>query len=83
VFWLPDVELEVVECGDAGDGVVDPLAAASALAEDLVDFEAGDGVFCDGAAFTETAAVSVCDDAPVGSSSWCADAVAAAVAAVA
>ncbi|MGW9030828.1 hypothetical protein ACWGQ5_43580 [Streptomyces sp. NPDC055722] len=66
MFWLPDVELEVVECGDAGDGVVDPLAAASALAEDLVDFEADDAVFCDGAAFTETAVVSVFDDASSG-----------------
>jgi hypothetical protein len=48
VLRLPDVDLEVVGCGDAGDGVVDRVAAASALAEDLVVFESGDGVFGDG-----------------------------------
>jgi hypothetical protein len=59
VLPLPDVDLEVVECGDAGDGVADRLAAASALAEDLVVFEPGDGVFCDGPSFTEPAVRSL------------------------
>jgi hypothetical protein len=57
---------EVVGCGDAGDGVVDRGAAASALAEDPVVLAAGDGVFDACAAFPEPAAVSVAGDAPVG-----------------
>jgi hypothetical protein len=36
VLRLPDVELEVVECGDASDGVIDRIASAPALAKDLV-----------------------------------------------
>jgi hypothetical protein len=60
-------EFEVVECGDAGDGVVDRGTAASALAEDLVVFESGDGVLGAGSAFAESAVVSVVDDASVGS----------------
>jgi hypothetical protein len=71
-----------VECGDAGDGVVDRVAAASAWAQDLVVFESGDGVFCDGSVFTESAVVAVCDDAAAGPAAWRSDAVAAAVAAV-
>ncbi|MFI6358182.1 hypothetical protein ACIBJF_37445 [Streptomyces sp. NPDC050743] len=42
---LLDVDLEVVECGDASDGVVDRLTPTPALAEDLVVFEPGDGTF--------------------------------------
>jgi hypothetical protein len=53
-----------VQCSDACDGVVDRVAAASAWAQDLVVFEAGDGVFCDGSAFTEPAAVPVCEVPP-------------------
>jgi hypothetical protein len=56
----------VVECGGAGDGVVDRGAASAALARDLVVFEAGDGVFCAGMAFAEPAVVQVFDDVPVG-----------------
>src|SRR5215468_6419439 len=41
VLSLPDVDFEVVECGDAGDGMIDRLASASAWAEDLVVFESG------------------------------------------
>lgn len=51
VSCLQDIDLEVVECGDASDGVVDRLTPAPALAEDLVVFEPGDGVLCDGPAF--------------------------------
>jgi hypothetical protein len=56
-----------VECGDAGDGVVDCSSAPAALAEDPVVLEAGDGVFDDRAAFAEPAVVPVADDAAVGS----------------
>ncbi|MFF3518015.1 hypothetical protein [Streptomyces sp. NPDC002573] len=55
VLRLPDVDLEVVECGDAGDGVVDRLAAAPALVEDLMVYEPGDGVLGDGPSFAEPA----------------------------
>jgi hypothetical protein len=58
-------EFEVVERGGAGQGVVDRLAVASALAEDLVVFESGDGVFGTGASFAEPAVVPVADDAAV------------------
>jgi hypothetical protein len=51
----------VVQRGDAGDGVIDSPAAASALAEDLVVFEAGDGVFGDRAASSESTVVPVFD----------------------
>jgi hypothetical protein len=54
-----------VECGDAGDGVVDRGAAASALARDLMVFEAGDRVLCAGPAFAEPPVVPVADDAAV------------------
>ncbi|MGI5143109.1 hypothetical protein [Streptomyces sp. CA-106110] len=36
---LPDAELQVVERRDAGNGMVDCLAVAAALPEDLVVFE--------------------------------------------
>jgi hypothetical protein len=74
-----------VECGDPGDGVVGRVAAGAALAEDWVVFEASDGVFGDGSAFTEPAVVVVFDDAPVWfwSPAWRSDALAAVVAAVA
>jgi hypothetical protein len=78
-----DVEFQVVECGDAGDGMVNAGASASALAEDLVVFEAGDGVFGDRSAFAEPAVGSVFDDAAVRSSARAADAVDAAVPSVA
>ena len=52
-------ELEVVECGDAGDGVVHRLSAAAALAEDLVVLEAGDGVFGAGSGLVESLVVPV------------------------
>jgi hypothetical protein len=70
VVWLLDVELEVVECGDACGGVVDRVAAASALAQDLVVFESGAGAFCDSSTFTEPAVVPVFDDAPTGPAAW-------------
>jgi hypothetical protein len=57
----------VVRCGDAGDGVVDRGAAAAALAQYLVVFEAGGGVLGAGSAFAESAVVAVADDAAVGS----------------
>ncbi|MGI5133422.1 hypothetical protein [Streptomyces sp. CA-106110] len=79
---LPDVDLEVVECGDVGDGMIDRLAPASALAEDLVVFEPGDGVFCDAPSFAESAVGAVFDDAAIRPAVWCANAVAASVAAV-
>ncbi|WP_234542367.1 hypothetical protein [Streptomyces shenzhenensis] len=50
VLRLPEVELEIVACGNTGDGVVDAVAAAAALPEYLVVFEAGDGVLGDGPA---------------------------------
>ncbi|MGW2930273.1 hypothetical protein ACWDA7_00025 [Streptomyces sp. NPDC001156] len=60
---LPDFQLQVVECCDSCDGVVDAVAFASALAQDLVVFEVGDGVFGDSAAPAEPAVVAVFDDA--------------------
>jgi hypothetical protein len=45
--------------------MVDCLAAAAALPEDLVVFEASDGVFGYGSPFPEALVVSVFDDAAV------------------
>jgi hypothetical protein len=72
-----------VERRDASDGMVDCLASAAALPEDLVVFEASDGVFGYGAPFAEPFAVPVFDDAAVFSAVRRPDPVAAAVAAVA
>jgi hypothetical protein len=58
-----------VQRGDAGDGVVDRGAAAADLAEDLVVFQAGDGVFGAGSALAESLVVAVADDFAVGSAS--------------
>jgi hypothetical protein len=44
-----------MKCRAPGYGVVDRVAAASALPQDLVVFEAGDGVFGDCPAFAEPA----------------------------
>jgi hypothetical protein len=71
-----------VECGDAGDGVVDRSFAASALAEDLVVLESGDGVFGSGPAFPKSAMVPVSGDAAVGALVGWADARVSAVASV-
>ncbi|MGI5137375.1 MULTISPECIES: hypothetical protein [unclassified Streptomyces] len=72
-----------MDCGDAGDAMVDGIATAPALAEDLVVFEAGDGVFFDRSPFAEPSVGVVFDDAAVGSAAWRAHAVDAAVAALA
>ncbi|MGW9031095.1 hypothetical protein ACWGQ5_45005, partial [Streptomyces sp. NPDC055722] len=80
---LPDFQLQVVECCDSCDGMVGAVVFASALSKDLVVFEAGDGVFGDSVAPTEPVVVPVFDDATVWATSWCADAIAAAIPAVA
>jgi hypothetical protein len=59
---LGGLEFEVVECGDAGDGMVDRGTAAAAPAEYPVVFAAGDG----GAASAEASVVPVLDDVTVG-----------------
>jgi hypothetical protein len=59
-----------VECCDAGDGVVDRVAAVSAWAENLVVLESGDGVFCRGPAFAEPAVAAVFGDAVAGPAVW-------------
>jgi hypothetical protein len=61
-------EFEVVKRGDASDGVVDSVASASALAQDLVVFEAGDGAFGAGAAFSEPPVGAVFGNSPAGPS---------------
>jgi hypothetical protein len=60
----------VVECGDARDGVIDRVAAASAPAEDPVVLGSGDGVFGAGTAFAEPPVGSIPDDFAVGAASW-------------
>jgi hypothetical protein len=63
--------------------VVDRFAVSSALARDLVVLEAGDGVFGAGAAFAESSAGPVADDAAVGPAAGRGDVRVSAVAAVA
>ncbi|MEV6155045.1 hypothetical protein AB0L53_32350 [Nonomuraea sp. NPDC052129] len=70
-----------MERGYLSDGMVDSSAAAAALTQDLVVFEAGDGVLGDGA-FAEPFVSRICDDLPVGSEARGMDPVAALVTAV-
>jgi len=72
VLWLPNIQLEVVKDGDTRHSMIDCLAAAPALAKDLVVFESGDGVFCGGPAFAEPFVGAVFDDAAVRTAAWAA-----------
>ncbi|MEU6325347.1 hypothetical protein, partial [Streptomyces sp. NPDC047009] len=58
---------------DAGDGVVDGVAAAAALPQDLMVFEACDGVFGYCSPFPEPFVGPIFDDAAVWSATWCSD----------
>lgn len=64
------------------EAVVDGLAAAAALAQDLAVFEPGDDVFDTGSDAAMLSVVLVADDAPGAVADGCGDGVDAAVAAV-